>query len=95
MRNDSTSQYQTTIAAPVEKVWGALINAELVKQYFFGSTQETHWKIGSPIVWTGEYNGIKYMDKGIMKEFVQNKTLSYAYLSSWSKLEDREETTYS
>lgn len=81
-------KYQTTIKAPVEKVWDALINPEMVKQYFFGSSQESDWKIGSQILWTGEYEGTKYEDKGIVLEFQVQEKLSYSYLSSWSGLDD-------
>ncbi|MGM8363326.1 SRPBCC domain-containing protein [Flavobacterium sp. ARAG 55.4] len=91
MQTDFKSTYQTEIAAPIEKVWDALINPKIVKQYFFGSSQETDWEVGSPILWTGEYEGTAYTDKGIVLEFFPNKKLSYSYLSSWSGLEDKPE----
>ncbi len=85
------SKYQTIVKAPVEEVWDALVNPDKVAQYFFGSTQKTDWKVGSPIVWTGEYEGTSYVDKGSVLEFEPNKRLSYGYLSSWSGLEDKPE----
>lgn len=91
MITDNISTYKTTINASVEKVWEALTNAEIVKQYFFGSNQETDWKIGSPILWTGEYEGTTYVDKGVVLEFSPNDRLSYSYLSSWSGLDDNPE----
>ncbi len=91
MQKDFISNYQTTIKAPVEKVWEALTKAELVKQYFFGSDQKTDWKVGSPIVWTGDYEGTTYEDKGTVLEYVPNKKLSYSYLSNWNGLEDKPE----
>lgn len=91
MITGNLSTYKTTINASVEKVWEALINPEMVKQYFFGSTQETDWKIGSSILWTGEYEGTKYIDKGEILEFSTNDKLSYSYLSSWSGLDDKPE----
>ncbi len=91
MQTNHQSRYQTIIKAPVEKVWKALTNPEMVKQYFFGSNQETDWKVGSPILWTGEYEGITYVDKGVVLEFLPNEKLSYSYLSSWSGLEDKPE----
>ena len=51
MHTDHQSTYQTIIKAPVNKVWDALINPEMVKQYFFGSDQQTDWEIGSNIIW--------------------------------------------
>jgi uncharacterized protein YndB with AHSA1/START domain len=91
MKTDFKSTYKTTIKAPVEKVWDALINPEMVQQYFFGSSQETDWKVGSPIKWSGEYEGQAYEDKGQVLEFKPNKTLSYSYLSNWSGLPDKPE----
>ncbi|HMR17498.1 MAG: SRPBCC domain-containing protein [Confluentibacter sp.] len=91
MQTGFKSTYHTTIQAPIEAVWDALINPKIVKKYFFGSNQDTDWKIGNPILWTGEYEGTPYTDKGIVLEFYPNKKLSYSYLSSWSGLEDKPE----
>ncbi len=91
MQINFKSKYQTVIKAPNKNVWDALTNAEIVKQYFFGSDQITDWKVGNEIIWTGEYEGTTYKDKGIVKEFIPNKKLSYLYLSSWSGLEDKPE----
>lgn len=91
MQTKYQSKYQTIIKAPIEKVWDALINPEMIKQYFFGSNQETTWEIGSPVLFTGEYEGKTYVEKGIVLEFVPNKKVSYSYLSSWSGLEDKPE----
>lgn len=63
----------------------------MVKQYFFGSNQETDWSVGSQILWTGEYEGTTYVDKGVVLEFLPYEKLSYSYLSSWSGLEDKPE----
>jgi len=91
MITSNLSTYKTTIKAPIEKVWEALINPEMVMQYFFGSSQETDWEIGSSILWKGEYEGTKYIDKGKVLEFLPNEKLSYSYLSSWSGLDDKPE----
>lgn len=91
MITGNLSTYKTTINASIEKVWDALINPEIVKEYFFGSSQNTDWEIGSSIQWTGEYEGTKYIDKGRVLEFVPNNKLSYSYLSSWSGLDDKPE----
>lgn len=91
MITGNLSTYKTTINASVEKVWKALINPEMVKQYFFGSSQETDWEIGSSILWSGEYEGTKYIDKGKVLEFLPYNKLSYSYLSSWSGLDDKPE----
>lgn len=91
MITNNISTYKTIVKAPVEKVWDALVNPEIIKQYFFGSSQQTDWEIGSSIVWTGEYEGTKYIDKGKVLEFIPNDKLSYSYLSSWAGLDDKAE----
>lgn len=64
-----------TIKAPVEKVWDALINPEMTKQYMFGCVPITDWKIGSQIIWKGEADGVGYVFGKILK-FEPNKLLS-------------------
>ena len=81
-------QYKTTINAPLEKVWEALTNPAIVKQYFFGTELVTDWKVGNPIIFQGEWEGQKYKDKGEVLEYEHNKKLSYSYLSNWSGKED-------
>ena len=91
MHKEHLATYRTTVEAPVEKVWEALTDPALVKQYFFGSDLKTDWKVNSPIQWTGEFEGTTYLDKGVVLEFVPNEKLSFSYLSSWSGMEDKPE----
>lgn len=88
MENQFKSHYQTIIKAKKEKVWDALTNPEIVKQYFFGSELECNWEIGSPIYFRGEWEGQKYEDKGIVLAYIPNQFLSFSYLSNWSNLPD-------
>lgn len=53
-----------TIAAPAVEVWAALTDPARIKEYMFGSTVATDWRLGSPITWGGVYNGRPYEDKG-------------------------------
>lgn len=91
MKTDFKSNYQTIINAPLEKVWEALINPEIVKQYFFGSNLLTDWKVGNPIYFQGEYEGKSYQDKGTVLEYNHNQKLVYSYLSNWGDMEDKPE----
>ncbi|MBS1652899.1 MAG: SRPBCC domain-containing protein [Bacteroidetes bacterium] len=88
MKTQFKIQYKTTIKAPIEKVWEALTNPVILKQYFFGTEMITNWEIGSSIIFQGEWEGQKYKDKGEVLEYERNKKLSYSYLSSWSGKED-------
>jgi Uncharacterized conserved protein len=91
MIKNNLSNYKTTINASVESVWKALTDPEIVKQYFFGTNQQSTYKVGSPITWEGEYEGKKYLDKGEILECEPLKKLSYSYFSSWSGREDKPE----
>src|SRR2546422_11510512 len=54
----------TSIAAPAAKVWGALVNPQMIKQYIFGATVVSDWREGSPITRKGEWKGKPYEDQG-------------------------------
>ncbi|HEY2837882.1 MAG TPA: SRPBCC family protein [Pirellulales bacterium] len=40
--------YVTYIASTPQKVWAALTSSEFTRQYFFGRSVESEWKVGSP-----------------------------------------------
>jgi uncharacterized protein YndB with AHSA1/START domain len=91
MKTDIIGKVSATIHAPVDKVWKALTRPELIKQYFFGTNTQTDWKVGSPIRFTGEWEGKKYEDKGTVLDIQPNKLISYSYWSSMSDMEDKPE----
>ena len=79
------------INADKSKVWNALINPDIIKQYFFGTEVVSDWKVGSEIIFQGEYQGTKYRDKGNILKIETEKVLQYNYWSGFSGLEDKEE----
>ncbi|MFD0750067.1 SRPBCC domain-containing protein [Mucilaginibacter calamicampi] len=79
------------INAPAAEVWEALTNPAIIKQYFFGTDLNTDWKEGSPIVWTGEWQGKTYQDKGKVLQVDPGKYVKYSYWSSMSGTEDKPE----
>jgi len=81
----------TVIAAPPGRVWEALTQPELVKQYMFGTDIETDWKIGSSIVYRGEWQGKKYEDKGRVLEVVPERLIKSTYWSVGMGMPDRPE----
>lgn len=82
---------QLTINAPLDRVWAALTQPELVKQYFFGTDLVTTWEPQTPIYFRGEWEGKPYEDKGTVLSFVPLQSLEYNYFSSWSDVEDAPE----
>lgn len=77
--------------APAAKVWKGVTDPELVKQYFFGTTLKSDWKVGSPITFSGEWDGKSYEDKGIILEITPGEYVKYSYWSSMSGTEDKPE----
>jgi uncharacterized protein YndB with AHSA1/START domain len=82
---------ETTINTPVEKVWEALTNPTIIKQYMFGTTVTSDWREGSEITWKGEWKGKPYEDKGKILKFIPHKTLQYSHFSPLGGLEDKPE----
>ena len=78
MSNKLIIQDSITINASPAKVWDALINPEQTKKYMFGCETVSDWKIGSPLLWKGNYEGKEMVFvKGNIVEFQPEKHLSY------------------
>lgn len=84
-----TLKTSLTINAPAEKVWTALTDPEIIKQYFFGTNQQSDWKVGSPITWSGEWEGKRYQDKGEILAINPGTYVKYSYWSSMGGTEDQ------
>ena len=91
MKSNIKAQVSISIYAPVSIVWEALTEPEIIKQYFFGTNTITDWKVGSPIRFSGEWQGKYYEDKGTILAIEKNKILQYDYWSSMSAIEDKPE----
>lgn len=79
------------IKTPASKVWDALTNPNLIGQWLYGTNAISEWKVGSPIVFTGTWQGTEYKDKGTILKIVPGKVLQYDYWSSFSGLPDNPE----
>ena len=73
------------------KVWQALTDPAIVKQYFFGTNVKSDWKKGSPIIWQGEWEGRSYEDKGTILDIDPGSFVKYNYWSTMSGTEDKPE----
>jgi uncharacterized protein YndB with AHSA1/START domain len=80
-----------SIAAPAARVWDALVNPQLIKQYMFGTTAVSDWQQGSPITWKGEWKGKPYEDKGKILKVEPRRLLQYSHYSPLSGLPDTPE----
>ena len=83
MSEPYTATASTTIDASTETVWDALTDPETIERWFFGSTVETDWEVGSSIVFRGEWEGQTYEDNGEIRRFEPEHVLEYTH---WSPL---------
>jgi len=92
MRESLPATAEITIEGSVSEVWDALINPDKIKRYMFGAEAVSDWKVGSPIVWKGEWKGKPFQDKGRILEIQQGKRLRYSHFSPLSGEPDRPES---
>lgn len=64
MNKDLVSTRTILIEANAESVWRALTDRETIKKYFFGTEAISDWKVGSTLIFQGEWEGKSYQDKG-------------------------------
>jgi uncharacterized protein YndB with AHSA1/START domain len=104
---DHVAHAETDISASPQQVWEALTDPEAISTFMFGAKVESDWEEGSPITWSGEYDGSPYQDKGQILEVVESRRLRMTHFSPLSgeddvpesyhtldyRLEDQGETT--
>jgi len=91
MKHDLVVSGSIDVNANASKVWNALTNPAIIKEYLFGTETSTDWKVGSAIIFQGSYNGTTYRDHGVILENVPQQRISYSYWSGFSGLEDKPE----
>ena len=89
MDNKRIAEATTTINASASRVWEALTNPQLIKQYLFGADVISDWKEGSPIIYKGIYEGKTYEDKGSVLKVEPEKLL---LITHWSPLSGSPDT---
>jgi uncharacterized protein YndB with AHSA1/START domain len=79
------------IESSADKLWFALTDRETIKKYFFGTEAISDWRVGSSLIFQGEFEGKTYQDKGNILEAEPGKLLKYNYWTGWSGLADEPE----
>ena len=79
------------IKASSEAVWKALTDKETIKKYFFGTEAISDWKVGSSLIFRGNWEGKTYQDKGTILVADAGELLQYNYWSGFTGLEDMPE----
>lgn len=88
MPENLIAKTSTTIRLPVSSVWTALTEPSVIKMYMFGAKVESDWKQGSPITWSGVWEGKAYTDKGVILKFEPFHLLQYTHYSPLSGAPD-------
>jgi uncharacterized protein YndB with AHSA1/START domain len=83
-----TAEVSITIHAPVQRVWKALTDPAMIKEYLFGTETISDWKVGSSLRFRGVWEGKPYEDKGTILALEPEKLLKYDYWSSFSGTPD-------
>ena len=79
------------INAQPSRVFNALTDADLVKEYLAGAEIKSDFKVGSPITYSGEWEGQPYEDKGVVLDFEPRKLLKVTHYSPLSGKPDAPE----
>ena len=70
-----------SINASAAKVWDALVNPEITKQYMFGCEAISDWKPGSTLLWKGLYEGKEMIFvKGVISDIQPGKFLAFTVI---------------
>jgi uncharacterized protein YndB with AHSA1/START domain len=78
MSNSLIVKNTIRISAPVARVWDVLTKPEETKKYMFGCEALSDWKIGSPLIWKGVFDGQELVAvTGKVVEIDREKFLAY------------------
>ncbi|GAB4018916.1 SRPBCC domain-containing protein [Spirosoma koreense] len=78
-----------SLDSPVASVWDALTNPEQTQKYMFGCKALSDWTVGSPLLWTGSWEGQDMVFvKGTITAITPEAFLAYTTFDPNSALED-------
>lgn len=70
---------EITINAPIATVWHAITQSEIALMP--GTTVISHWDVGDPITFEGEFNGRHFKDYGEVLEKHEGHTVAFSHWS--------------
>jgi uncharacterized protein YndB with AHSA1/START domain len=88
---EHVARTERTVDAPIEAVWAALTSTESHSAMMFGSRVETDWRVGSPITWSGTWEGEQFTDRGEITAVEEPTLLAVTHFSPLGGREDRPE----
>ena len=81
MAKTLTATRRVIIKAEPADVWASLTDPAVVSQAFFGADVVTDWQVGSPITFSGEWEGKSFQDKGEIVKVEPNRVLQFTHYS--------------
>jgi len=75
-------QVEAEVRADVDSVWDVLTRD--TSAMFMGAKVDTDWREGSPISFSGEFNGKPYKDHGEIRTVEKNRRLAFTHYSPTS-----------
>lgn len=91
MRHDLLVSQSIIISASAEQVWKGMTDPKIITKYLYGTETITDWRVGSEIVFQGEYEGMTYRDHGVILENEPLQKIRYSYWSGFSGMDDNPE----
>lgn len=82
-------EVETKVAADPATVWKAMTARHTAM--FPGTEVDTDWKVGHPIIFSGEWKGKPFHDKGEIQTFDAPRELAFTHWSEMSGETDRPE----
>ena len=82
--SDYVARAEIEIAAPREAVWRVLTANGSRPEILFGADIESEWKLGSRIVWRGEWEGRSFEDHGRVIELEEPHRIVLTHFSPLS-----------
>lgn len=80
---------------PIEKVWNALTQPDLVKQWQYGSDLITDWIVGNEIRFRNEWEDQVFEQWGTVLEVIPNQKIKYSlFFPRPEELEDKPENYF-
>jgi len=83
MKKTSETTYITYIAATAERVWEALTDSTLSKEYFLGRGVESDWKVGSQVTYYRPDGRLDVRGKVLKSD--RPSLLSYTWHVEWNE----------
>jgi uncharacterized protein YndB with AHSA1/START domain len=88
MSENLIARVSTVINTPAARVWDALVTPATIKKYMFGTNVVSDWQEGSPITWSGEWQGKQYQDRGTILRVIPGRMLQHTHFSPLAGLPD-------